>query len=72
MIISPVVVGSGKRFLPDGERLDRELLEARRFRNGAVVLLRLIDVEGWNVTANRGDRGCGDRCKARTLLNRGR
>jgi dihydrofolate reductase len=38
MIVCPVVVGSGKRFFPDGVRLDLELAEERRFRNGAIIL----------------------------------
>ena len=38
MIVCPVVVGSGKRFFPDGVRLDLELVEERRFRKGVVVL----------------------------------
>ncbi|XXX77505.1 dihydrofolate reductase family protein [Sorangium sp. So ce134] len=38
MIVCPLIVGGGKRFFPDGARLDLELLEERRFRNGVVVL----------------------------------
>ena len=38
MIICPVVVGGGKRFFPEGVRLDLELVEERRFRNDVVVL----------------------------------
>jgi dihydrofolate reductase len=38
MIVCPVVVGGGKRFLPDGARVDLELLEERRFENGMVFL----------------------------------
>jgi dihydrofolate reductase len=38
MIVCPVVVGGGKRFFPDGVRLDLELVEERRFGNGVVVL----------------------------------
>ena len=34
----PVVVGGGTRFFPDGVRLDLELLDQRRFGNGAVYL----------------------------------
>jgi len=34
---SPVVVGGGTRFLPDGARLDLTLLEERRFGNGVVL-----------------------------------
>lgn len=36
-IVCPVVVGGGKRFLPDGGRLDLELLDARRFDSGVVA-----------------------------------
>jgi dihydrofolate reductase len=38
MIVCPVVVGSGKRFFPEGVRLDLELVEERRFRKGVMVL----------------------------------
>ena len=38
MIVFPVVVDSGKRFFPDGVRLDLQLVEERRFRNSVVVL----------------------------------
>ena len=38
MIVCPVVVGGGKRFFPDGVRLDLALVEERRFGNGMVVL----------------------------------
>jgi dihydrofolate reductase len=38
MIVCPVVVGGGKRFFPDGVRLDLELVEERRFGNGVIVL----------------------------------
>jgi hypothetical protein len=38
MIVCPVVVGGGKRFFPDGVRLDLELVDELRFRNGALVL----------------------------------
>jgi dihydrofolate reductase len=35
----PVIVGGGKRFLPDNAlRVDLELLDERRFRNGTVYL----------------------------------
>lgn len=36
--VNPVVVGGGTRFLPDGVRLDLELLDERRFGNGVVHL----------------------------------
>jgi dihydrofolate reductase len=38
MIVCPAVVGGGKRFFPDGVRLDLELLEERRFGNGVLIL----------------------------------
>ena len=38
LIVCPVVVGGGKRFFPDGVRLNLELLEERRFGNGVVFL----------------------------------
>ncbi len=38
LIVSPVIVGGGKRALPDGIRLDLELLEERRFSSGVVYL----------------------------------
>lgn len=37
-LLSPVVVGGGKAFLPEGLRLDLELLDERRFGNGVVFL----------------------------------
>ncbi len=36
--VAPVVVGGGKRALPDGVRLDLELVDERRFRGGFVHL----------------------------------
>ena len=36
--LSPVTVGGGKRFLPDGVVLKLELLEERRFGNGVVYV----------------------------------
>jgi dihydrofolate reductase len=38
LIISPIVVGGGKRFFPDGAWLDLELIDERRFASGVVVL----------------------------------
>jgi dihydrofolate reductase len=38
MFVSPVAVGGGKRYLPDGVRLNLQLLEERRFGNGVVFL----------------------------------
>jgi dihydrofolate reductase len=37
-VIHPVIVGGGTRWLPDGLRLDLELLEERRFADGPVHL----------------------------------
>jgi hypothetical protein len=34
----PVVVGGGKRPLPDGRRMNLELIEERDFGNGTVYL----------------------------------
>jgi dihydrofolate reductase len=36
--LTPVVVGGGTRFLPDGVRVNLELLDERRFGNGVVFL----------------------------------
>jgi dihydrofolate reductase len=36
--LSPVIVGGGKRALPDGVRLDFELVDDRRFAGGVVFL----------------------------------
>jgi dihydrofolate reductase len=36
LFLSPIVVGSGKRSLPDDVRLELELLDERRFGNGTV------------------------------------
>ena len=38
MIVSPVVVGGGKRFFPSDVRLELDLLEERRFVNGVAAL----------------------------------
>jgi dihydrofolate reductase len=38
LFLAPIVVGGGKRFLPDGVRLKLELLAERRFGNGMVYL----------------------------------
>ena len=37
-IIGPAIVGGGHRFLPDGVRVDLELLDERHFANGVVYL----------------------------------
>jgi dihydrofolate reductase len=38
LVVAPVVVGGGKRALPDGVRVDLELLDERRFASGFVYL----------------------------------
>jgi dihydrofolate reductase len=38
LFVWPVVLGGGTRFLPDRVRLQLELLDERRFGNGAVYL----------------------------------
>jgi dihydrofolate reductase len=38
MIVFPVIVGGGRRFFPEGVRLNLELVEDRRFGNGVVAL----------------------------------
>ncbi len=38
LFLSPVIVGGGTRALPDGVRLDLELVDERRFGNGVVHL----------------------------------
>ena len=38
MIIFPVVVGGGKRFIPEGLKLALELIEEKTFESGVVVL----------------------------------
>jgi dihydrofolate reductase len=38
LFVAPIVVGGGKRSLPDGVRLRLELLDERRFGNGMVHL----------------------------------
>lgn len=38
LFLCPIVVGGGKRALPDGIRVRLELLDERRFRNGVVHL----------------------------------
>jgi dihydrofolate reductase len=38
MRVCPVIVGGGKRYFPRGVRLDLELVEERRFRNGEIFL----------------------------------
>jgi dihydrofolate reductase len=42
MLIVPVVVGGGTRGLPDGVRVDLELVDQRRFGNGVAYLRFLL------------------------------
>jgi dihydrofolate reductase len=37
-IVGPALAGGGKRFFPDGVRIDLELLDEHRFANGVVYL----------------------------------
>jgi dihydrofolate reductase len=43
LLLCPIVVGGGKRALPDTLRLQLELLDERRFRNGVVHLHYRVD-----------------------------
>jgi dihydrofolate reductase len=38
LFLTPIIVGGGKKFLPDNIRLELELLEEHRFGNGVVFL----------------------------------
>jgi dihydrofolate reductase len=38
LFLTPIIVGGGKPSLPDGVRLELELLEERRFAGGTVHL----------------------------------
>jgi dihydrofolate reductase len=38
LLINPILVGGGTRALPDGVRLELELLDERRFEGGVVYL----------------------------------
>jgi dihydrofolate reductase len=38
VVVAPVILGGGKPWLPDGVRLDLELIDERRFGNGSVYL----------------------------------
>ena len=61
LFLSPIVVGGGKPSLPDGMRLELELLSERRFRNGVVHL-------HYRASRPRPRRCCrrsGRRCRSR-------
>jgi dihydrofolate reductase len=38
LFLTPIVVGGGRRSLPDDVRIELELLDERRFRNGVIYL----------------------------------
>jgi dihydrofolate reductase len=38
VVVTPVILGGGKPWLPDGVRLDLELIDERRFGSGSVYL----------------------------------
>jgi dihydrofolate reductase len=44
LFVCPIVVGGGKRALPDNVRAQLELLDERRFRNGVVHLHYVVSV----------------------------
>ncbi|MFW6076088.1 MAG: dihydrofolate reductase family protein [Chloroflexota bacterium] len=46
IFIAPVIVGGGKRGLPDTGRLDLQLVDERRFGNGMVYLHHRAEVRG--------------------------
>jgi dihydrofolate reductase len=46
LFLAPVIVGGGKPALPDGLRLELELLDERRFESGMVYLRYRIDLAG--------------------------
>ena len=53
LFLSPVLVGGGKKALPDGVRLQLELLDERRFGNGVVyVRYALSSIQSARATAS--------------------
>jgi dihydrofolate reductase len=44
LFVTPVVVGGGTPWLPDGLRLDLELLDERRFSSGVVYMHHRVDL----------------------------
>jgi dihydrofolate reductase len=46
LFLNPVVVGGGNQALPDGLRLELELLDERRFGNGVVYLRYRVESSG--------------------------
>jgi dihydrofolate reductase len=58
LFLSPVIVGGGKRALPDRARLDLELLDERRFGNGVVYLrYALSSIQSARATASTSPSG---------------
>jgi dihydrofolate reductase len=43
LLLTPIIVGGGKRSLPDGARVKLELMSERRFHNGVVHVQYRID-----------------------------
>ena len=56
LFVAPVVVGGGRRALPDDVRLELELLDERRFANGMVHLHYRVDGVTMDVLAGRPSR----------------
>ena len=58
LFLSPVIVGGGKKALPDRARLDLELLDERRFGNGVVyVRYGLSSIQSARDTASTSPSG---------------
>ena len=58
LLLSPVIVGGGKKALPDRVRLDLELLDERRFGNGVVyVRYALSSIQSARATASTSPSG---------------
>jgi dihydrofolate reductase len=54
LLFVPILVGGGKRFLPDHVRLKLELLDERRFDGGMVYLhYRIVGGDEAHQTASR-------------------
>src|SRR4051794_19271767 len=58
LFLSPVIVGGGKKALPDRARLDLELLDERRFGNGVVYMhYALSSIQSARATASTSPSG---------------
>jgi dihydrofolate reductase len=53
LFLVPVIVGGGKRALPNGARSDLELLDTRRFASGAVYLRYRATTRAGQLTSHR-------------------